>query len=325
MQTMNPSKACELYEKSLALEQESIKTLCNYALFCHKGLKKMDDAEALFKRGVVVADLIAYDVEEAEEDGGVPGREEFFAKNRLKINAAASLLSNYANFLKGVRGYSTEAESMHKKAILLSPLHAGALGNYAKFFMDTRHDFIKAEEMFKSALKVAPEHSGNLTSYARMLKKMGRFDQAEEIYKEAMEVDGDNVIMLCNYANFMKKVRGDMERAKELYERGIKKNPSAEYLQKNYAIFMRDYEKGELKKASSFKMHKRAEKEAAATAKAKAAKEEELKEQVVEEAKALLRGEASPGRAEKKEPDDGEAEEDDEDDFYMDEKVRHQV
>jgi hypothetical protein len=69
LQDVDPDKACEMYEKSLALEPEGIRTLCNFGLFCYKKLKKMDDAEALFKRGVVVADLIAYDLEEAEEEG----------------------------------------------------------------------------------------------------------------------------------------------------------------------------------------------------------------------------------------------------------------
>jgi len=103
-----------MYEKSLELESENIRTLCNFGLFCYKALKKMDDAEALFKRGLVVADLIAYDLEEAEEDGE---REEHFKKNRVKVNAAAGLLSNYGNFLKSVRGFASESENMHIKAI----------------------------------------------------------------------------------------------------------------------------------------------------------------------------------------------------------------
>ena len=34
-----------MYEKSLELEPEGIRTLCNFGLFCYKKLKKMDDAE----------------------------------------------------------------------------------------------------------------------------------------------------------------------------------------------------------------------------------------------------------------------------------------
>ncbi|GMH81538.1 hypothetical protein TL16_g08962 [Triparma laevis f. inornata] len=240
MQAVDPKRACELHEESLKHNPENINTLNNYALFCHKTLKKMDDAEALFKRGIIVADLILFDLEEADEDGDVS---EFRIRNRLKITASATLMSNYANFLKSVRGYATSAETLHEKAINLSPDHAPGLGNYAKFLMDSKHDFVAAEDMFKRALKVDPVHSGNLTSYARMLKKMGRFDAAEKVYATAVGVDATNVVLLCNYANFMKKVRGDLEAAKVLYEKGMAMNPDAEYLQKNYKIFLRDYEK----------------------------------------------------------------------------------
>ncbi|GMH48842.1 hypothetical protein TrRE_jg4174 [Triparma retinervis] len=324
LQVVDPDKACKMYEKSLALEPEGIRTLCNFGLFCYKKLKKMDDAEALFKRGVVVADLIAYDLEDAEEEGR---REEHFKKNRVKINAAASLLSNYGNFLKSVRGFASESENMHIKAIALSPRHAGVLGNYAKFKMDARHDFIGAEELFQRALEANPEHSGNMTSYARMLKKMGRFEQAEGIYKRAMEVDPDNVIMLCNYANFQKKVRGDMEKAKELYEMGLRKNPDAQYLQKNWGIFMRDYEKG-LTRTGSFKMAKKREVEEARKRKEEEGRkkaEVEKKRKEVEAAKKLLRGESleegggKGGGAEGEEEE--EEEEEDDDDFFVSEKL----
>jgi hypothetical protein len=70
LQVVDPDKACKMYEKSLALEPEGIRTLCNFGLFCYKKLKKMDDAEALFKRGVVVGDLIAYDLVDAVVVGG---------------------------------------------------------------------------------------------------------------------------------------------------------------------------------------------------------------------------------------------------------------
>ena len=150
MQNIDPKRACELHEESLKHNPENVNTLNNYALFCHKTLKKMDDAEALFKRGLIVTDLVLYDLEESEEDGMV---EEFRRKNRLKVAASATLMSNYANFLKSVRGYASSAETLHKKAITLSPTLAPALGNYAKFLMDSKHDFVEAEEMFKRALK----------------------------------------------------------------------------------------------------------------------------------------------------------------------------
>ena len=98
----NYPKAKLMFEKSLDVEPENVKNLCNYALFCHKQLKQMDDAEALFKRGLEVAKRI----EEKRSN-----------YNEIVINASAACCSNYGNFLKSVRGYSTEAELMHEKAI----------------------------------------------------------------------------------------------------------------------------------------------------------------------------------------------------------------
>jgi len=145
-------------------------------------MKRMDDAEALFKRGTIISELWL-ETKEEEEEGGAATLAAWEKRNSVVISAAASLLSNYGNFLKSVRGFSSSAEEMHQKAIRLSEKHVGALGNYAKFKMESKHDFASAEELFKKALDIDAEHGGNLTSYARMLKKMGRFDQAEGIYK----------------------------------------------------------------------------------------------------------------------------------------------
>ena len=186
---------------------------------------QMDDAEALFKRGLQIANKM------------MVSKTKY---NEIAINATAACLSNYGSFLKSVRGYSTEAEKMHEMAISIAPNHGGCVGNYAKFLMDARHDFISAEEMFRRAIELDPTHSSNLATFARMLKKMGRFDQAEEIYKKALAVDGKNVVCLCNYANFLKKVRGDIEGARVMYLRGLKENPNADFLQRNYALFLRD-------------------------------------------------------------------------------------
>jgi len=219
------SSAKSAYEASLSLSPTNVQTLCNYALFCHKSLRCMDDAEALFRRGLAVA-------RDVEED---PGRH-----NAVVVRAAAKCVSNYGNFLKAVRGYATEAERMHEMAVRIDPGCGGCLGGYAKFVMDARHDFIKAEEMFKRAIELEPNHGGNLATYARMLKKMGRFDGSEEMYRRALGAEPRNVVALCNYANFLKKVRGDVEGARTMYLRGLRENPNAEFLQRNYALFLRD-------------------------------------------------------------------------------------
>jgi hypothetical protein len=74
----------------------------------------MDDAEALYKQGVVIAEMWLETKEEEEAEGDEEG---WSMKNSVNINAAASLLSNYGNFLKSVRGFSSAAEEMHQKAI----------------------------------------------------------------------------------------------------------------------------------------------------------------------------------------------------------------
>ena len=56
--------------------------------------------------------------------------------------------------------------------------------------------------------------ASSLVDYAWLLESVrGDYDRAEEMYKRAIEADSDHANNLGNYSVFLKYVRGDYDRA----------------------------------------------------------------------------------------------------------------
>ncbi|KAG2333618.1 hypothetical protein Bca52824_004798 [Brassica carinata] len=121
-------------------------------------------------------------------DGGDDGEDTTDVHYRKMIEANPGngiFLSNYAKFLKEVRGDYLKAEEYCGRAVLVSPYDGNVLAMYAELVWMIHKDSSRAESYFSRAVAAAPDDCYVQASYARFL--WDDEDEEEEGREEVLE------------------------------------------------------------------------------------------------------------------------------------------
>ncbi|ONK81063.1 uncharacterized protein A4U43_C01F24830 [Asparagus officinalis] len=125
-----------------------------------------------------------------------------YYRSMIQANPENSLvLSNYAKFLKEVRGDVARAEEYCRRAIVADQGDGNALSMYAEIVWERSRDAERAETYFDRAVQAAPDDCYVMASYARFLWEAEEEEDDDNDDDEEKENQSKNEMMKLKSMN----------------------------------------------------------------------------------------------------------------------------
>lgn len=111
-----------------------------------------------------------------------------YYQKMIQANPANSLvLSNYAKFLKEVRGDVARAQEYCERAILIDQRDGDALSMYGEIIWEQSKDAQRALTYFDRAIQASPDDCYVMASYARFLWDADEEEEENQVKNDVME------------------------------------------------------------------------------------------------------------------------------------------
>jgi len=149
-----------------------------------------------------------------------------------------------------------KAEELFRKCLQLNPDTNMAHFNLAELY-ETENDPMRAMQEYEQELKIAPKNFKAHFNLGRLLLKAGQSDSGIEQIQAAIDAEPKFAIGYLFLSQAIVEKGGDLEKAKELAEKGLSLDPGPEYRPLGHYVLADiynrqgrfDLEREELKKA----------------------------------------------------------------------------
>ncbi|XWS70430.1 hypothetical protein CRYUN_Cryun03dG0047600 [Craigia yunnanensis] len=123
-------------------------------------------------------------------DQGKQGMDEYY-QNMIKTYPGETLLlTNYAKFLKEVRGDLVKAEEYCERAVFVKPDDGEILSMYGDLIWSNHGDGARAQSYFDRAVQASPDDCQVLASYARYMWTTEQEDEGKDKQKNEHQING---------------------------------------------------------------------------------------------------------------------------------------
>ena len=128
------------------------------------------------------------------------------------------------------KGMTREAYEAYDSCLQWKDDNVMCLNNYAYFLSENGEQLEKAESMSYKTVKAEPKNATYLDTYAWILFMQKRYAEAKIYIEQALQNDSDGNAVITEHAGDIYVQNNDPERAVELWQQALKKDPKNKIL-----------------------------------------------------------------------------------------------